>query len=231
MTKNPFDRGYGEPKIVRELQVIQRDRDDLAPWYVKLHESQSALSGDDLKYQPCAFTPEYALVEQDDPENRRLVSECRAQGEIVQVLYSVRGRVGAEDDELLGDTYFKEDAEKLVRLLSFDDGVAHCREQSRRHLSQDAREFMALHRQGFLFRAFIPHDADFICVRLDRTPWTDEHLLDAAMITAAGVRTVHEAAGMPSEFADLLQLAGEAGVRYLIFTPEAPVLEGLPVYD
>lgn len=45
------------------------------------------------------------------------------------------------------------------------------------------------------------------------------------------LRREHLSKGMPGDLANVLTLAGQADVRMLVFDADAPVLEGLPLYE
>jgi hypothetical protein len=68
-------------------------------------------------------------------------------------------------------------------------------------------------------------------VNLLRTPWNDVHLQETNGMTHAELRQAHLNHGMPASLAKVLHLAGEAGVRILVFDGETPRLPGLPVCD
>ncbi|MGX0936534.1 hypothetical protein ACUXQ2_002600 [Cupriavidus metallidurans] len=111
-----------------------------------------------------------------------------------------------------------------------------CWEISTAHLTQDAWNYLAnladiATPTGFLFIAFrIPY-CPAIGVKLISIPWTDANLGQADGITSKQLRQEHLDNGLPVELADVLHLAGEADVRILIFDADAPVQEGLPVYE
>jgi hypothetical protein len=45
------------------------------------------------------------------------------------------------------------------------------------------------------------------------------------------LRQEHRAKGMPESLVEVLHLAALADVRMLVFDADAPVLDGLPLYD
>jgi hypothetical protein len=65
-------------------------------------------------------------------------------------------------------------------------------------------------------------------VKLYATPWDDEHLNP---MTLDELRQAHLAQGLPESLVNVLHLAGEADVRFLIFHWDAPRFDGLPIYD
>ena len=63
------------------------------------------------------------------------------------------------------------------------------------------------------------------------TPWTDANLQYVEGITAEQLRREHQDKGMPESLLEVLHLAALADVRVLIFDADAPVLDGLPLYE
>jgi hypothetical protein len=63
------------------------------------------------------------------------------------------------------------------------------------------------------------------------TPWDETRPRYFREFTAAALRRAHREFGIPPSLVDLLHLAGEAGVRYLIFDADALEIDGLPVHD
>ena len=70
-----------------------------------------------------------------------------------------------------------------------------------------------------------------IGVKLIATPWTDANLQHVEGITAEELRQEHRAKGVPESFVEVLHLAALADVRMLVFDADAPVLDGLTLYD
>ncbi|EPG7374137.1 hypothetical protein OPQ50_006504, partial [Pseudomonas aeruginosa] len=66
--------------------------------------------------------------------------------------------------------------------------------------------------------------------RLHNTPWTDE-CLEILEMTSATLREQQLAFGLDEHLVDLLHLAGQADIRFLVLDPFAPTLKGLPLYD
>ncbi|OPE13712.1 hypothetical protein APA66_29165, partial [Pseudomonas aeruginosa] len=66
--------------------------------------------------------------------------------------------------------------------------------------------------------------------RLHNTPWTDE-CLEILEMTAAALRQEQLDFGLDEHLVDLLHLAGQADIRFLVLDPFAPTLKGLPLYD
>ncbi|HFH3443541.1 hypothetical protein [Pseudomonas aeruginosa] len=66
--------------------------------------------------------------------------------------------------------------------------------------------------------------------KLRNTPWTDKHL--ALLNTSpAELRQRQLDAGLPAGLVEILHLAGQADVRFLLFDPDAALLEGLPRFQ
>ena len=84
---------------------------------------------------------------------------------------------------------------------------------------------------GYLFVAFRIPGSPAIGVKLFATSWTDAHLQYVEGISADDLCQQHRDAGVPDALADVLRLAGQADVRFLVFDGDASALDGLPVYD
>ncbi|ASD20673.1 hypothetical protein DZA07_19685 [Pseudomonas aeruginosa] len=65
--------------------------------------------------------------------------------------------------------------------------------------------------------------------KLRNTPWTDQHL-DLFNTSSAELRQQQLDYGLPAELVEILHLAGQADVRFLLFDPDAALLDGLPVF-
>lgn len=70
-----------------------------------------------------------------------------------------------------------------------------------------------------------------IGIKLLCTPWTDRGLGQITGLTAHQLRQDHRDIAMPDDLAHILELAGEADVRILIFNADASVLDGLPLFN
>lgn len=123
------------------------------------------------------------------------------------------------------------------RPSSFQTGhYSRCCEISSAHIAEEAVEQLSEMADiatptSCLFTAFrIPY-APAIGVRFIATPWTDENLRQVRGITAAELRKEHLDKDMPEHLVDILHLAAIADVRILIFDADAPVLDGLPIFD
>lgn len=113
--------------------------------------------------------------------------------------------------------------------------IYRCRAINGRHIDQEARYYLEKQIDvgipfGTLFTIFrIPEAA--IGISLRNTPWNDAHLQRTFCMTLAELRQAHLDYEMPESLVNVLHLAGEADVRYLIFDVDAPEIEGLPTYD
>lgn len=118
----------------------------------------------------------------------------------------------------------------------FIRGFTRCWEISSAHVTDEAASYLAdladiATPTRFRFVAFrIPYSPT-IGVRLDATPWTDANLRQIEGITAAELRKTHLDKDMPEHLVEILHLAACAGARILIFDADAPILDGLPVFD
>ena len=231
---NPFLRGYQNLRIDRSLCITYED--DCPPVWRPLHPSQAHLTDDQVALFPCVFCNDFALITegQDIPEG--LEVKCQTEGVVRTVVYSVSGDDFGQPVHV-GDIYSEEAAREVVRRLSFETGFySRCWEISSAHLPADAGRFLAdladiATPSGFLFVAFrIPY-SPAIGMKLIATPWTDADLQRVEGITAEALRQEHRAKGMPESLVEVLHLAALADVRMLVFDADAPVLDGLPLYD
>ena len=171
---------------------------------------------------------------QDIPDG--LDAQCQTEGVVRTVVYAI---CGDDSGQLVhvGDTYSEEAARELARRLSFETGFySRCWEISSAHLTPEAGRFLAELADiatpgGFLFVAFrIPY-CPAIGVKLIATPWTDANLQHVEGITAEELQQEHRDKGMPKSLVEVLHLAAHADVRMLVFDVDAPVLDGLPLYE
>ncbi|VFR27589.1 FIG00349646: hypothetical protein [plant metagenome] len=235
-SSNPFARGYHGFDIRRVVVVNFDDR--YTPTFIPLHPSQSHLSDEQVVRHACIFSDDFALV----TEGQQAISSefdalCGGRGVIQAVFHSIYGKTLGEGFSHIGDSYTLESAQDVVRNLQFETGfysraweisTAHITEASGRYLCDLADIATPT---GFLFVAFrIPY-SPAVGIKLIATPWTDENLMSIEGITAAQLRQEHLSKGIPEDLANLLALAGQADLRFLVLDADAPVLDGLPLYD
>lgn len=65
--------------------------------------------------------------------------------------------------------------------------------------------------------------------KLRNTPWSEDNL-ELFSTRPADLRQRQLDCGLPVEFVDILHLAGQANVRFLLLDPDAPPLAGLPCF-
>jgi len=231
---NPFLRGYYGFEVQR-VAVISYD-DSHPQTYLPLHPSQSHLPDEQVARRACIFSDNFVLVTEGQAIAPELDALCGGAGIVQTVLYGIHG----DDDGSLvhiGDTYSLESTREIVHRLTFETGFySRCWEISTAHLTQEAGRYLAEMADiatptGSLFVAFrIPY-SPVVGVKLIATPWTDANLQYVEEMTADQLRQEHRSTGMPQDLAELLMLAGRADVRILIFDADAPVLDGLPLYE
>ncbi|MBV2205753.1 MAG: ABC transporter substrate-binding protein [Pseudomonas sp.] len=232
---NPFARGYYGFKI-RRLVVISYDERH-PQTFLPLRPSQAHLADDQVVYQACIFNDDFAVITEGQTVPPEVDDLCGGSGAVQAVYHSIYGQTLDRGLIHMGDSYTLESAHEVARNLRFETGfysraweisTAHITEASGRYLCELADIATPT---GFLFVAFrIPY-SPAIGVKLIATPWTDESLMDIEGITADQLRQEHLSKGMPKDLANVLYLAGLADVRILIFDADAPVLDGLPLYD
>lgn len=239
---NPFLRGYWNLKIVRTLCISHEDGSP--PVWRNIHAGQQHLSDEELIASSCIVSRDFAVVRgSSEPFSADLVVERDAangvsgEGVVTAVIYAIHGEDPDGRIIHVGDTCSAEAAREMVQRLSFETGrYSRCWEISSAHIGQEAARYLAdladlATPETFLFIAFrIPY-SPAIGIKLISTPWTDEHLTYAEGISGQQLRQEHRDKGMPDELADILELAGRADVRILIFDADAPVLPGLSLVD
>ncbi|VFR32230.1 FIG00349646: hypothetical protein [plant metagenome] len=232
---NPFIRGYQNPHIVRTLFITYAD--DSPPVWRPLHPSQAHLPDEDVERFPCLIGKDFAMITEGQQVAEDLEALCEAEGIVRAVVYAI----GADDLDgqsvHVADTYSEAAAQEVVRRLKFETGFySRCFEISTAHITEEAGRYLAeladiATPTGFLFTAFrIPY-CPAIGVKLIATPWTDEHLKTVDLTTADQLRDEHRGKGMPDSLVEVLHLAALADVRMLVFDADAPILEGLTVYE
>lgn len=235
-TANPFARGFQNLRVIRTLCVSYEDGSPLV--WRSIHASQTHLSDGDLSQSPCLVSDSFALVTGFQKIDDDLASQCNSgEGVVRGVVYAIYGDEFDGHPVHVGDVYSAESAREIVQRLSFETGVySRSWEISATHLTQKAIDYLMeladiATPEGFLFIAFRVPYSPAIGVKLISTPWTDENLQELDGITAEQLRQEHQNKGMPESLMNALNLAAEADVRILIFDADAPVLEGLPVYE
>lgn len=233
-SNNPFVRGYDGLSVQRLLAISYED--DCPLTYLPLHASQAHLPDSQVERHPCIFSDEFALITEGQDVPADLDEQCRSQGIVRTVVHAVMADEAGQPLHV-GDTYSDEAAREVVRRLRFETGFySRCWEISSAHLTANASHFLAeladiATPSRFLFVAFrIPY-SPAIGVKLIATPWTDENLQQVEGITAERLRQEHRRKGMPESLVEVLHLSALADVRLLIFDADAPVLDGLTLYD
>ncbi len=233
-SKNPFARGYDGLTVQRLLAISYDDDYPLA--YLPLHASQSHLPNVQIEQHPCILSDDFALITESQDVSAELDARCHSHGVVRTVVYAVMAEADGKPLHV-GDTYSEEAARDMVRHLRFETGFySRCWEISSAHLDAEAHRFLAeladiATPTLFLFIAFrIPY-IPAIGVKLIATPWTDDNLHAIEGITAKRLMREHRKKGMPESLVHVLYLAALADVRILVFDADAPVLDGLTIYD
>ena len=228
-SRNPFFRGFRNLRIERKVCIAC---DDGQPVWRPLHPDQTFWPDDWIRHSQCAYNGDFVVITYKDELKYPLNTEL-ASGMAQFVVYSI---LDDGQPTYVGDLYSREDAEEIVRHLRFETGFfSRAWEISTAHLTAAGEAFLAELADdalaGHLFVAFRIPGSPAIGVKLIATPWTDAHLQYVEGISADDLRQAHRDAGVPDALADVLHLAGEADVRFLIFDGDASVLAGLPVQD
>ncbi|MFL9883234.1 ABC transporter substrate-binding protein [Paraburkholderia agricolaris] len=234
-TTNPFARGYQNLHVVRTLCIIHDN--DWPPIWRALHPSQSHLPDNALERFPCIFNDTFVVVTEGQEVSSSLDDACQSEGSVHRVVYSVMAQDFDGRSLLVGDTPTETHAQEVLQRLRFDTGFfSRCWEISTSHLTEEAYDYllkMALSKipHGPMFDAFQIPGSSTVGVKLIGTPWsrTDQWRLECH----GGLGWLPEYRGevIPTALTDILDLAGQADVRMLVFDPDAPELDGLSTYD
>lgn len=196
---------------MQRLLAISYD-DDCPLSYLPLHVSQSHLPDSQVERHACVFCDDFALITEGQNVPPELDAQCPSHGIARNLVYAVMAEEAGQPLHV-GDTYSEEAAREVVRRLRFETGFySRAWEISSAHITEEAGRFLA-------------ELADIA------TPWTDANLQHVEGITAEELRQEHRAKGVPESLVEVLHLAALADVRMLVFDADAPVLDGLTLYD
>ncbi|AZF20817.1 hypothetical protein C4J91_2067 [Pseudomonas sp. R3-52-08] len=139
----------------------------------------------------------------------------------------------------VGDLYSLEDAQAVIRRLSFETGhysrtweisTAHLTEEALRYLERRTGNFDSSP-TGLLFEPFALKDCNGVGCKLTGTPWTDDNLVKIEGCSYSSLRQEQLDASTPAVLVNVLYLAALADVRLLNFDPDAAVLDTLAIFD
>ena len=233
---NPFARGYDNLHIERLLLITYAN--DCPPCARPVHDSQAHLPDDALELFPCVFNDDFALISEGQSIPDELDERFQSTGLVRQVIYVVTGEMLNERHHV-GDLYSLEEAQAMVHRLSFETGhysraweisTAHLTNEALRHLESRVGNFDSKP-TGLLFEPFALPDCKGVGCKLIGTPWTDDNLVKIKGSPYASLRQEQLDAGTPEVLVNVLYLAALADVRWLIFDPDAAVLDGLAISD
>jgi hypothetical protein len=135
----------------------------------------------------------------------------------------------------VGDFHSPEAAQDAVRRLSFETGFySRAWEISSAHLSEAGERYLSRLAEGIIppilpYLVFRFPDGP-LGVKLIATPWTEANLMDVFGIRFEDLHREFRERDVPDDLVLVLEQAGRADVRLLIFDGDAPVLDGLPVH-
>lgn len=232
---NPFIRGYQNLRVVRQLLITHED--DCPPVWRSVHPTQAHLPEDQVNQFPCVFDDYFAFITEGQKVPRTLEDQCKSEGIVRSVVYAISGQEFDGTLVHVGDFYSEDAARRVVNRLSFETGFfSRAWEVSTGHIIEESMRYLCElvdidTPPGLLFVAFrVPH-SPVVGVKLIATPWTDENLQHVEGITADQLQQEHLSKGIPRDLTHTLQLAANADVRILMFDADAPVLDGLPIYE
>ncbi|UCL88080.1 hypothetical protein [Pseudomonas sp. HS-18] len=131
-----------------------------------------------------------------------------------------------------------EQAQQIVERLTFATGhFSRCWEISTAHLPETVVDNLfslayadkPLHLRELHIEFFEMSGHSVVGCKLRNTPWTEDNL-ELFSTRPADLRQRQLHYGLPVEFVDILHLAGQANVRFLLLDPDAPTLAGLPCF-
>ncbi|QLF92070.1 ABC transporter substrate-binding protein [Pseudomonas sp. ABC1] len=237
---NPFIRGYWNLRIIRTLSISYEDGSPHV--WRPLHPNQQHLRDEELLSSFCIVTNDFALIRNGNESiSAELQAECDAvagtngDGIAGAVVYAIHGNDFDGRPIHIGDTYSSEAAREALQRLNFETGYySRCWEISSAHLSERSWHYLSSlasreASENLLFVAFPIPESPAIGLKLISTPWTDHNLEHVMGIDAQQIRQEHKDKGIPDDLANILELAGQADVRILIFDGDAPALLGLPL--
>lgn len=232
---NPFARGYRNLRVIRTLLITYHDC--CSPVWRPLHDSQAHLSDEKVALFSCLFGDEFAIVTVGQVVTDELKARCQAEGFVSAVAYAIVADDFDGETVEVGDTYSEEAAREVIHRLTFETGIySRAWEISTCHITDASRRYLCdladiSTPTGVLFVAFrVPYSSS-IGVKLIATPWSDENLQDIDGICVEQLHQEHLSKGIPEELIRVLHLAANADVRILIFDADAPVLDGLPIFE
>jgi len=231
---NPFIRGYQNLRIVRTLCITYEN--DCSPVWRPLHTSQSHLPDDQVAQFPCFFCSDFALITEGQQITDELEDQCKTEGIVITVIYAVFSDDMGQPVHV-GDSYSEEDARTVIRRLAFETGFySRCWEISSSHITEAAMSYLGVLADvatpsGLMMEAFRMPYSSIVGVKLFSTPWTDDNLRVVDGTDSEVLRRQHQVAGVPKSLEHVLHLAAQADTRFLLFDPDAPLLDGLPQFE
>lgn len=230
---NPFVRGYWGLYAQRSLKVICNGK----PARLPLHSSQEHFRDCDVVQQSCLICNGYAISGTTETISGELTAYCNKYGYDKGFVTNARYAILADENGRsvrLGDAFSLDEANEIVRRLTFKSGFFNrCWEISATHLEKAGMDYLKRKADaadpGDFFQVFHAGYAQ-IGVKLSNSGWNHAYMQYTYDTDAVEIFLAHLEDGMPISLAKALYLAGEADVRFLIFTHGAPELRGLPVF-
>lgn len=236
-TTNPFKRGFDHTTSLWSRRALAIQPTDGAPLIHRdIPVDHPYLSDDAWLGQEVWFTDTHAGAVADFswPIDQDAVSH----GVVVALVFGLYA-TEAGSTRHLADAPSAEAAGELLEAMRFTTGhYSRSWEISTDHLPGYAWDYLATQAicrapTGMLFEVFpvTPiHNSLVIGIKLVATPWTTSHL-KCLEEHPASLRNEQLRADVPAPLVDVLHLAAQADVRFLIFDPDAGILDGLPVYE
>ncbi|MDR2111605.1 MAG: ABC transporter substrate-binding protein, partial [Candidatus Accumulibacter sp.] len=232
---NPFIRGYWGLHVQRLLSIACKEKRTAR---LALHPSQAHLPDCEVTQRSCLICNGYAISGTMENLSGELTAYCNRfgyeQGFVTNAHYTILADENGRSVRL-GDAFSREQANEIVRRLTFQPGFFNrCWEISAKHLEKAGMDYLkkrADEAEPLDFFSAFHVGCDQIGVKLFNVDWSNANMRYAADTNAVEVFLAHLENGMPISLAKTLYLAGEADTRFLIFAHGAPELDGLPAYD
>lgn len=237
---NPFQQGFSDFKIERLAMVYTQD----LPWclhHASIHPSHEAMKDFEFENQEAVFDDHHVSLKRCASKAR--LDECRYRGQLIKIIYRVLATEYASQ-VIIGQALSLLEAERMIYNIQIQTGhynrcfeisSSHLPANDLRDLKERAEEIPQIVDAPFLLDLFLinneRNDNFDLGIRLNRTPWTEDDLLQKVLCSGStDLREDYLEDGLSTQLIDLLLLAGKADVRLIIFSDNAPILPRLATY-
>lgn len=237
LTTNPFKRGFDHATPLwsrRALAILPTDGAPLI--HRDIPVDHPYLSDDVWLGREVWFTDTHAGAVAYSPGT--IDQNDVSHGVVENLVFGLYATETGEPRHL-ADAPSAQAAGELLEAMRFTTGhYSRSWEISTDHLPGSAWDYLATQAMyrtptGMMFEVFPvtqAHDCLVIGIKLVATPWTTCHLKSLEEHPVS-LRKEQLKADVPAPLVDVLHLAAQADVRFLVFDPDAGILDGLPVYE